>query len=162
MGKEIESKFLVKDFPEDLELIGEYGIEQGYISLDIETRVRKKVDKWADEVSYVMAFKSDGDEERDELETPITEELYVGLKNLIGKEFITKDYKKYKLNDKLVLEVSLVDKGADTEFMYAEIEFKTLEEQANFEQTEYLRINVTKDKNYKMKNYWKFTRLENK
>jgi len=46
--------------------------------------------------------------------------------------------------------------------MYAEIEFKTLEKQKNFEQTEYLRIDVTKDKNYKMKNYWKATRLNKK
>lgn len=162
MGKEIESKFLVKDFPENLELLGEYDVEQGYTSLNIETRIRKKVNKNTGETSYKITFKSDGDILRDEVEIPILEKDYYELKEMIEYEFITKDYKKYKLNDNLVLEVSVVDKGTSTEFMYAEIEFKTLEKQKNFEQTEYLRIDVTKDKNYKMKNYWKATRLNKK
>lgn len=162
MGKEIESKFLVKGFPENLELIGEYDVEQGYLSLDIETRIRRKINKQTGKTDYILTFKSDGDVERDEVEILITEERYYELKKLVKYNFITKDYKKYKLDSNLVLEVSVVDRGNEFEFTYAEIEFKTRELQEEFKQTDYFKIDITYDKNYKMKNYWKATRLENK
>lgn len=65
----------------------------------------------------------------------------------------------YQLPNDLLLECSHVDKGCDTEFMYAEIEFPSVQDAENFQPLPNFTADVTNDSSYKMKNFWKATRL---
>ena len=69
-----------------------------------------------------------------------------------------KDYKKYRLGN-WELEVSLVDPGTEWEFYYGEIEFPSEEAANAFEIPEFLGREITYDSYYKMKNFWKRTRI---
>ena len=68
-----------------------------------------------------------------------------------------KDYKKYKLGP-WELEVALVDAGTEWEFYYAEIEFPTEQDAKDFVVPAYFGEEITYNKDYKMKNFWKRTR----
>jgi len=155
---EIERKFLVDGFPEDLELLSEVYIEQGYVSFQPEVRIRKAVVLDTGEEEYYLTIKGDGDLARREIETEIPRVFYEDTVNFLGTKVVQKDYKKYKLG-KWELEVSLVDAGTDWAFYYAEIEFPTEEDANAFEVPAYLGKEITYDDYYKMKNFWKRTRL---
>ena len=155
---EIERKFLIDGFPEDLELLSEVYIEQGYVSFEPEVRIRKAVVLDTGVEEYYLTIKGDGDLARREIETEITRAFYEDIANFIGVNVVRKEYKKYKLGQ-WELEVSLVDAGTDWEFYYAEIEFPSEEEANAFVLPEYLGKEITYDAHYKMKNFWKRTRL---
>ena len=155
---EIERKFLVEGFPENLELLSEVYIEQGYVSFEPEVRIRKAVVLDTGTEEYYLTIKGDGDLARREIETEISREFYEDTANFLGVNVVRKDYKKYKLGQ-WELEVSLVDAGTEWEFYYAEIEFPTEEDANAFELPEYLGKEITYDTDYKMKNFWKRTRL---
>lgn len=153
---EIERKFLIEYFPETLPLVKEFQVEQGYLSINPEVRIRKKWNKYA--TLCFITIKSDGDLVRKEVECPIPESKYEALKEMLGKPIITKDYRVYQLMDHVELECSLVDKGLDTEFMYAEIEFPSIQQAKSFIMPPWFIKDITNDSSYKMKNYWKSTR----
>jgi CYTH domain-containing protein len=154
--KEIERKFLIKEFP-DLEPLCEAHVEQSYISIDPEIRIRKRNNK--NRISYYISIKSDGQLSREETEFPISEEFYNASKIILDKPTIKKEYKTYCLDDVLVLECSHVDKGTENEFFYAEIEFESEEKANAFIPPSFLGEEVTYNSKYKMKNYWRRTRL---
>ena len=93
------------------------------------------------------------------VEFRITKEHFYALAEMVTQPFITKDFRIYQLPGGLELECSLVDKGCDTEFMYAEVEFPSVQAAENFEPLPCFTADVTKDSSYKMKNFWKRTRL---
>lgn len=64
----------------------------------------------------------------------------------------------HKNDDVLRFMLSLVDKGQKTEFMYAEVEFPSVQAAESFEPLPCFMADVTKDSSYKMKNFWKRTR----
>ena len=154
---EIERKYLVEGFPNDLELISEVYIEQGYVTFSPEVRIRKAVVKSTGEEEYYLTIKGDGDLSRSEIETAISKEFYEDTANFLGSEVVRKDYKKYRLGS-WELEVSHVDAGKDWEFYYAEIEFPSEEAANAFEAPVFLGKEITYDATYKMKNFWKRTR----
>lgn len=160
--KEIERKFLIDRFPEELPLIKEAVIFQSYITTSPETRIREYIEESAihNHFGYKLTVKSDGDLTREEVQWEITPELYFELLKDINKKPIFKQYRTYKLPDGHILECSIVDDNTDTRFMYAEIEFKTEEDANNFKIPSYLGEEITYNKDYKMKNYWKRTRIE--
>ena len=53
-----------------------------------------------------------------------------------------------------------MDPGSESEFIYAEIEFESEEAANEFLKPDFLGEEVTNDDSYKMKNYWKRTRIE--
>lgn len=154
---EIERKFLMDGFPEDLELVSEVYIEQGYVSFDPEVRIRKAVVRDSGEEEYYLTIKGDGDLIRREIETEISSLFYEETASFLGAKVVRKDYKKYRLGE-WELEVSRVDAGTEWEFFYGEIEFPTEEDAKAFELPSYLGKEITYDENYKMKNFWKRTR----
>ena len=154
---EIERKFLLDGFPEDLELLSEVYIEQGYVSFQPEVRIRKAVVRDSGKEEYYLTIKGDGDLARQEIETEISREFYEDTAKFLGVNVVKKDYKKYKLGQ-WELEVSLVDEGTDWEFYYGEIEFPTEEEEKVFVLPDFLGREITYDETYKMKNFWKRTR----
>ena len=156
---EIERKFLMDGFPTGLELLTEVYIEQGYVSFAPEVRIRKAVVRETGKEEYYLTIKGDGDLARREIETEISREFYDDTVNFLGNNVVKKDYKKYRLGQ-WELEVSLVDAGTEWEFYYAEIEFPTEDEANAFEIPEFFGIEITYDNYYKMKNFWKRTRME--
>ena len=151
---EIERKFLIKEKPPILP-IKHFHTKQAYISVNPEVRVREKFG--VDEQSkcgdpYKITIKGDGTLAREEIETSIDEEFYNKILKFIGHNPISKDYYIYRYNNYIV-EVSNVDFGA---FMYAEVEFNSIEEANNFiwPWPEILISEETENSEFKMKNYW--------
>lgn len=158
---ERERKWLFEGVvPEGLNVIDKCEILQGYISVDPEVRLRFKK-KNDSELDFKMEIKGDGDLERAELPFKLTKEQFQRLMNIVGiKEcqLIHKDFTSYEYGDN-VIEVSEVDKDSTNSFKYIEVEFKTVEEAQEFQPLDWFGREVTYDKRYKMKNYWKTTRL---
>lgn len=155
---EIERKFLMSDYPSGLELLHEVKIEQGYLSVDPEVRLHKATDIHTGKTDFRLTVKSNGDLSRTEIKTDVKESFYYDAIELLGVDMIQKDFKEYKLGD-WVLEVCHVDPGTPNEFFYAEIEFPTETDAKNFVPPEYLGKEITFNEDYKMKNYWKRTRM---
>lgn len=157
---EIERKFLIDRFPDVLPLISECEMHQLYISVMPTVRARSK--KTSDGETYRLTVKGSGELVREEIEIDISKEQFDGLCRVAEKEPIKKLLRCYALPDGLVLECSLVDEGTKTEFMYAEVEFESVEAAEKFDVPDFLGQEVTYDNSWKMNNYWKRTRLENK
>lgn len=155
---EIERKFLLNAFPTDLPLKVEYQVYQAYLSVNPEVRIRRNV-KNGEDTAYYLAIKSSGDLVRKEVEIPISKDHFYTLAEMVSQPFITKDHRKYCLPNGLLLECSHVDKGRDTEFMYAEVEFPSVRAAETFKPLPCFTADVTSDPFYKMKNFWKRTRL---
>ena len=155
---EIERKFLMDGFPIGLELLNEVEVEQGYIGFEPELRIRKAVDKHTGEEEFWLTLKGEGDLTRSEIETEISSDFYYDTADFLDVRMIQKDYKKYRLGP-WKLEVSRVDPGTDWEFYYAEIEFPTEMDAKDFVVPSYFGREITFNEDYKMKNYWKRTRL---
>lgn len=155
---EIERKFLMNGFPIGLQIVSEVEIEQGYVSINPEVRIRKATDKRTGETKCRITIKGDGDLTRTEIETEIDENFYYDVVDFLGVTMITKDYKKYRLGE-WRLEVACVDKGTPREFYYGEVEFPTETDARAFEPPKFLGREITFSEDYKMKNYWKRTRL---
>ena len=140
-------------------------MEQSYLNLEPEVRLRKETSKsiFEPDITYWITIKGNGDLSREEINKEITKEEYEALKR-IGN--ITEDKVIRKIHwetyiDQYKLELNIVDKGTENEFCYGEIEFSSEEEALAFEPLDWFGEEVTYDNSYKMKNYWKRTRLEN-
>ena len=155
---EIERKFLLESFPTDLPLKEEKAVYQAYLSIDPEVRIRRNMVDGQDAMHF-LAIKSNGDLVRQEVEIPITAEHFYVLAEMVTQPFITKEFRIYQLPGGLELECSHVDKGRETEFMYAEVEFPNVQAAEDFEPLPCFTAEVTKDSSYKMKNFWKRTRI---
>ena len=156
ISMEIERKFLLNNFPNNLKCIETAMVSQGYISINPEVRIRSY--EYNDDKKFVLTIKGEGDLSRNEMEVCITEEAFKGISEIINKPLIEKDYRKYQLSDGLILECSHVDKGSASEFIYAEIEFENEEQAKEFIVPDFLEKEITDCPEYKMKNYWKRTR----
>ena len=146
---EIERKIILTSLPDEVP-VHRSTVEQIYISLNPEVRLRKNLDS---DVQFRLTVKGDGTLCREEIETPVTEEFYNEMVRFIGKPPIIKDYYIYHLNGHKV-EVSIVDNGT---FIYSEVEFDSVEEAEAFVWP-FEGYDATEDPQYKMKNYWKRTR----
>lgn len=156
---EIERKFLMGRFPDFLDCVGHFHIAQLYLSVEPEVRIREKaqVDENG-ELTYLphrLTVKGDGNLSRQEFEIDISREAFYEFdRTLKYKKPIFKEYKLYKIGE-WELEVSFVD----DEWHYAEIEFPSEEEAKAFVAPDWFGEEVTYNPEYKMKNYWKRTRL---
>jgi CYTH domain-containing protein len=151
---EIERKFLLSKFPHtELNLLSAHEVEQGYLSVNPEVRIRtKKPCKPGQE--YTLVIKSDGHLSREEIEFELTAEQYDKLRAMIPFQLITKLYQRYMLPDGLVAECSVVDLGLESSFMYAEVEFESEGQALQFDPPACFGEEITYEESYKMKNYW--------
>ena len=159
---EIERKWMVAGWP-DLPLLFTHRMRQGYISVHPTVRIREEALEGG-ETSYILCFKSQGKLSRKEIEMPLEKQLFDELEDLIGLPLIVKTRKTYELPSGLKLEVNAVDAGLDTEFMYAEIEFDTVDAAESFNPFSeglgrYLSDDVTMQDGQSMGAYWERTRL---
>lgn len=154
---EIERKFLIDGFPDGLELIFHGHVEQCYLSISPpEVRASKSVpcEDTPGEVYCRLTIKGEGDLAREEIETEITEEQFDAIAQMTGRDPIVKDFRVYDLYDGFKLEVSLVDGGKPESFMYAEVEFPSIEAANAFVPPDYLGEELTHRPGARMKNYW--------
>ena len=153
---EIERKFKLDAFPEHLPLLHASQVEQGYLSTTPCVRIRSK--KTEDAVDYKLCIKGQGTLVREEVELSLDEDRFTRLKNLLHGEMIRKDYRIYQLPDGRKLECSLVDGGTENAFLYAEVEFPTVEEANAFVPPAFLGEDVTEVPGSSMSAYWERTR----
>ena len=140
-------------FPESLEEVERAQVEQGYLALMPQVRIRKKTT--ADREEYILCIKGKGSLARTEVETALTEQQYYELKDMLDRRMITKEYRKYRLpSSELFLEVSIVNKGFPEEFMYAEIEFESVEAAKAYKPGLYLSEEITYSPDYRMGKLW--------
>lgn len=155
---EIERKFLLESFPTDLPLKQRLTVYQAYLSIEPEVRIRRKV-RFLTDIGYFLTIKSGGNIARKEIDIEISKEQFSALAEMVEHPFISKEFRIYSLPGNLELECSLVDEKMDTQFIYAEIEFPSVRDAAYFEPAFNFVSEITDDSAYKMKNYWKRTRL---
>lgn len=155
---EIERKFLMKGFPIGLQMLHEVEIELGYLSMEPEVRLHRASDIVTGKSEFWLTLKGDGELTRTELQTKIDEGFFYDAVEFMGAAMIQKKYRSYKLGP-WVLEVSHVDPGTPHAFFYGEIEFPTEKDARDFDVPNYLGREITFNEDYKMKNYWKTTRL---
>ena len=160
---EIERKWLVNNWPSlDLPLVEEYFMRQGYLSVRPTVRIREEALSGGG-ISYILCLKSGSGLVREEIEIPISKEHFEDIERMISLPLIPKLRRSYGLPGGRKLEVNLVDEGLPTQFMYAEIEFPSVEEAEQCEPAscglgEYLNCDVTEDPGQTMGAYWLATR----
>lgn len=162
---EIERKWLVNGWPQGLAMVEQFRMRQGYVSVRPTVRIREEALEGG-ETQYILCFKSGGGLAREEVETPLPQEIFEQIEHkIIGntKPLIVKTRRSYALPGGLVLEVNLVDEGQPGQFMYAEVEFATvaqahLWQPADHGLAEYLNHEVTSEPGQSMGAYWLATR----
>lgn len=151
---EIERKWLLNEIP-NLPILEHGHIEQFYLSMKPEVRIRRYVVlEGKGYAPYRLTIKGEGSLSREEMECEISEEFYRKALRMVNKCPIFKDYWALDLDGRC-LEVSVVE----DKFIYAEIEFPTVEEAEAYSFPLADAIDITYDSRYKMKKYWKQTRL---
>ncbi len=154
---EIERKFLIDAFPADLPSKRECLVYQAYLSLDPEVRIRRYV-KGGQDADCFLTIKSGDGLVRREVEIEIPKEQFYTLAKMIPFPFVSKDFRVYQLTNDLELECSLVDEGTSSQFMYAEVEFPSVEAADHFTPLPFFKQEITENPAYRMKNYWQATR----
>lgn len=157
---EIERKWHMKHAPE-LPLRTHTRMSQSYLSLTPEVRIRRYEDLMngaAD--TYELTIKSEGTIAREEINKPLSAEEYdILLRMTDGCAPIVKDHRTYDYQG-YVLEFSAVDPGRESAFTYAEVEFPTLEAAKAFAAPDWFGAETTEQQGFRMKGYWKKTRLD--
>ena len=146
---EIERKFRLERFPEQLPLLEKSVVCQGYLSTRPAVRIRSSEKNG--QMSYILCIKGKGKLARQEIEKELTEQEFEALKSLLPIPMIFKDYRVFELEDGHLLECSLVD----NRFAYAEVEFDSVEEANAFVMPPFLLKDVTEDPYYSMSGYWR-------
>lgn len=149
---EIERKFLIDRFPEGMEPYECAVVEQGYLSMEPEVRIRKKFFEGKDYCK--LCVKSGGTLAREEVEVDISPEQYCRLCAMLTRSPLKKDYRVYDIGNGLSLECSAVTVDGYPDFMYAEVEFGSEEEARVFVPPAYLGREVTEEPKMKMKYFY--------
>ena len=85
---EIERKWMVNGWPEDLPLKEEFAMRQGYISVRPTVRIREEA-LTGGKTEYILCFKSGGGLVREEIERSIDKALFDDLEQkIIAKPLI--------------------------------------------------------------------------
>lgn len=148
---EIERKWRIDKFP-DLPVARRAEMWQGYLSLKPEVRIRRTVGEEGE--TFRLGVKSEGTLCREEVEPYITKEEFEALCTMLKKPLVHKEWRGYDLGNGLLLEVSCVDGGEPTSFMYAEVEFPDEESANAFTAPDFLGQEMTQQTGFRMKNYW--------
>lgn len=142
-GLEIERKFLIKSLPDYLWKYKSSTIEQHYISLCPEIRIRRIDEK------HLLTFKNEGHRERNEVEIPITRLQFEQLKSLSKNSGIHKT--RYFISDeKLVYELDIYN--SINNLITVEVEFLSTEEADEFVPPDWFGCEITNIKEFKNKN----------
>lgn len=147
---EIEKKFKVKQFPDNLDGYDQKHIEQGYLCVNPVVRIRKSNDR------YILTYKSlaagSDDKNTDvrinnEIEVFLTKEGYEHLKEKVDDNLIIKTRYIIPLEDGHTGELDVF--GGVLEGLYfIEVEFESEDDAKNFVLPDWFGENVSDDKRY--------------
>lgn len=142
---EIERKFLINKMP-DLSKYEFKKLEQGYLCTNPTVRVRKEDD------TYYMTYKGKGLMAKEEYNLPLTKEGYEHLLKKADGNIITKTryiipLGKNKEGNELEAELDVFE-GKFKGLIFAEVEFKSIEEANSFEVPDWLGEDVTDKPEY--------------
>ena len=140
---EIERKFLVKTLPSNLRQYKKSYIEQGYLSISPEVRVRSKDNK------YYMTVKGEGNISRPEYEIQISKDVYIELSSHIQGNVLCKDRYFITIGDHTA-ELDIYINFND--LIVIEVEFDSIQSADDFIVPDWFGNEVTKDKDFKNKN----------
>lgn len=144
---EIERKYLIKDLPDLKEYIKEE-IEQFYLSIEPEVRVRKKGNK------YTLTIKSSGKLIRKEVEKELSKEDYEALKEMAIKKILKTRYSKINIieGNEYLFEIDIYK--SIERLVTIEVEFESEREayKFNFIKPEWFGLELTDIDKYKNKN----------
>lgn len=152
MPKEIERKFLVKEFPEELKHSAEcQPIEQGYLALEKdgkEVRLRKKGKQ------YLLTVKTAGSLLREEYETALSRSQFKTLWEATRGRRLSKERYTFEL-DSYTIEV---DRFAPPlhGLILAEIEFETEQAAHDFQAYDWMYKDVTEIVSFKNRELIRF------
>ncbi|MNW45315.1 CYTH domain protein [compost metagenome] len=159
MSLEIERKFLLKEFPEQLikdgklKVISEQVIDQTYLAIheDQELRVRKIVDAISGEVTYTHTFKKGHGLIREEVEYSISGGIYeqmVSSLNLIPliKTRTTAQWEDIKVE---------IDQYHQIDFIVLEVEFESEREATEFNIPYWFGEDISSNRQFSNKTVWR-------
>ena len=157
---EIERKWHMLRAPE-LPALTHTMMYQSYLSLTPQLRIRKYADLMHGAPdTFDLTVKSEGILAREEIIKPLTEEEYNILLAMAGDyPPIVKDHRTYDWQGH-TLEYSTVDADGGAGFTYAEVEFPDLAAAEAFQAPAWFGEETTEKPAYRMKSYWRDTRLE--
>jgi CYTH domain-containing protein len=138
---EIERKFLIKDFPENLNDFQSLELEQAYLSINPVVRVRKS------NTDYYLTYKGSGMMVREEYNLPLNEHSYYHLRKKADGNIISKTRYLIPLDEELTAELDIFH-GVFTGLAIVEVEFESTEEANNFTPPDWFGEDVTRDKRY--------------
>ncbi len=138
---EIEKKYLIKDFPVNLELYPCSEIEQVYILTDPVIRARRRDDE------FILTIKGQGMMVREEHELPLSDEGYYKLVKKAEGNVISKT--RYMIPDESGLTIELdVFHDAFNGLVMAEVEFPDVESADSYVPPDWFLREVTGDKRF--------------
>lgn len=159
MAMEIERKFLLPEFPQQLidegklNILSRQRMEQTYLAIDgpQELRVRKIEDLNSGEVHYTHTFKNGLGLSREEVEYEISQGLYKQMTDAVHavpllKERITAEW------NGITVEIDVYEQ---LRLSVIEVEFQSLEECRAFQAPDWFGEDVSEEKKYSNKTVWK-------
>lgn len=166
---EIERKWLLKELPKNVNILKQYILHQSYIVAEDDVEVRLVIKHRPDDGTVVgqkLTIKKGNGLSREEAEIKLTDKQIVKLLSHVegGPPIIKKFFiAEIPGHSDLILHFSQVDPDLDSSFFYAEVEFPSEGEAAAFQMpanlADYVIREVTNEKSWQMKNYWRRTRM---
>lgn len=164
MALEIERKFLLPEFPEqliqsgELKVVTRHNIDQTYLAIDgaQELRVRKITDLASGEVTFTHTFKNGIEIKREEIEYFISEGLYNQMIEAVNAIALVKERITAVWNNTTVE----IDIYSQLKLSVLEVEFESLEEAESFVAPAWFGKDVSTEWQYSNKVVWK--ELQNK
>lgn len=138
---EIERKFLVKEFPDNLNSYEKIDMTQGYLNTDPVVRIRKEND------DYVLTYKGRGLLLHSEYNLPLNKEAFEHLLKKCDGIIISKSRYKIPLSGKLIAELDIFSEDLEG-LTLIEVEFSSVEEADAFIPPAWFGADVTEDKRY--------------
>lgn len=166
--EEIERKFLLSDdscLRYGTKLLGEYEIEQTYLSINPEIRLRKIDELWHGQIintKYYHTVKGDGTKKRKEFEFELSREQYSSLvknSNIFIKKtrYMVVEMRygnhPYELSETIIF-IDVFHEELEGLYV-AEVEFNTEKEADAFVPPDWFGEELTEKKEYKGKNIFK-------
>ncbi|MNI23204.1 CYTH domain protein [compost metagenome] len=158
MSLEIERKFLLNEYPEQLikdgklKVISEQMIDQTYIAMDEdqELRVRKIVDKLSEDVTYTHTFKKGNGLVREEVEYSISGGIYEQIISAFNYIPLMKTRTTAQWEG-ITVEI---DQYHQIDFIVLEVEFESEKEAAEFDTPYWFGEDISSNRQFSNKTVW--------
>ncbi|MBR6222952.1 MAG: CYTH domain-containing protein [Lachnospiraceae bacterium] len=138
---EIEKKFLIKKYPENLRLYPCVEIEQVYVLTDPVIRARRRDDE------YILTIKGQGMMVREEHELPLNDEGYYKLLKKAEGNVISKTRYMIPDDNGYTIELDIFHDAFDG-LVIAEVEFPNVESAEGYTPPEWFLREVTTDRRF--------------